>query len=185
MITERQITARHEAGHAVASIALGWSLRYATLRPKDGFAGTTWIVPPRKFSLIDDGAIALSGMVAESALMDNRRFLLSGALDDMRRARDTARRAIRLREHRGADIDASWSEWQVGARMWHQARDLMAEYREAVDYVAAELHRSRRAVSGRWIRDAVANASRCDEPPTPDEWWPPRYSRLKWLDAPR
>jgi hypothetical protein len=183
----REITARHEAGHAVLSVVLNWSVRYVTLRPRGDFAGTTWSRPPRPVNLLDAGAIALAGMAAESTLVDDRRFLINGALNDLRRARDLARRVVQLRERTGdpQGTDPDWSEWDLGARMWHRARDLVAEYREAIDWVAAKLYDSRRAVPGTWIRAAVADSPRSMEPPEPDEWWPPRYSRLRWVDAPR
>jgi hypothetical protein len=183
----REITARHEAGHAVTSIALGWSVRYVTLRPHGGFAGTTWSRPPRKVNLLDAGAVSLAGMAAEYSLVDDRRFVIEGALDDLRAARDAARRVIHLRKRTGDSqgTDPNWSEWDLGARMWHRARDLVAEYREAVDWVAEKLRGSQRAVPGAWIRAAVTDSPRNMEPPEPDEWWPPRYSRLRWVDAPR
>lgn len=185
MATLREITARHEAGHAVTSIALGYSIRYVTLQPQGGEAGATWTRSPRLLTMLDDGTIALAGIVAECALVNDRQFMINGALSDLRTARDAARRVVRLRElGEPQGVDASWSEWDLGARMWHRARDLVAQYRAAIDWVAEELCVSRRAVSGAWIRNVVTNSLRSDEPPEPDEWWPPRYSRLRWLDAP-
>jgi hypothetical protein len=183
----REIVARHEAGHAVASIVLGWSVRYVTLRPHGDAAGTTWSRPPRKVNLMNAGAIRLAGMAAESTLITDRQLMVNGARDDLRLTRNAARRIVHLREQTGdaQGVDASWSEWDLGARMWHRARDLVAEYREAIDWVASELRRSRRAVPGSWIHNAVANSPRSNEPPEPDEWWPPRYSRLRWVDAPK
>jgi ATP-dependent Zn protease len=187
MATLREITAQHEAGHAVTSIVLGWSIRYVTLRPHGGFAGVTWNRPPKKVDLLDLGAIELAGMAAECSLVDDRRFMVEGARSDLRSARDAARRVVYLTKLTGdpQGTCASWSEWDLGARMWHRARDLVAEYREAIDSVASKLHASQRAVSGSWIRDAVVNSPRCMEPPKPDEWWAPRYSRLRWVDAPK
>jgi len=178
----REFVARHEAGHAVTMIALGWSVRYVTLRPHGDAAGTTWGRPPRRYNLLDVGAVYLAGMAAESFLVDDRRFLVKGAQTDLRDARNMARRIIRLRERTGdpQGTDASWSEWDLGARMWHRARDLAMEYEASIDWVAAKLLSSRQAVSGSWIRDAIRCSPRRNEPPEPDEWWPPGYSRLVW-----
>lgn len=188
MSTMRENIAHHEAGHAVVSIALDWSIRYVTLRPQGGIlAGATWARPPRKVNLLDVGAVALAGMAAECLLVDDRRLVVSGARGDLRLARNAARQVVHLCRQTDAPqgVDATWSEWDLGARMWHRARDLVAEHQKGIERVAEELCCSRRAVPGAWIRDAVANSPRSAEPPEPDEWWPPRYSRLRWVDAPR
>ena len=179
----REITAVHEAGHAVVAIVLGWSVRYATMQPRSGDAGATvWGRPRRRCHLLDAGAIYLAGMAAEATWHDDRRYMVECARGDLRTARDTARRIVRMREQEGAlpGIDAGWSEWDLGARMWHRARDLVAEYREAIEWTGAELATASRAVAGSWIRNAIANSPRNDEPADADEWWAPRYSRLAW-----
>lgn len=186
--SEREMTARHEAGHAVLSIVLGWSVRYVTLRPRDDdAAGTTWSRPPRHCNLLDAGAIFLAGLAAESTVLDSqdRSIMIEGARSDLRDARDLSRHIVSLRERDGdlPGIDPDWSEWDLGAQMWYRACDLVARYGEAIDWVTGRLCASPRAVSGSWIRDAVANSSQCDEPPGPDEWWAPRHSRLKWRRA--
>lgn len=175
---EREVIAQHEAAHAVAAVVLGWSLRYVTLWPRGGFSGTTWATPPRHSDYrMDAGAIYLAGMVAEQHLVDDPRTLVAGSVDDLRETRNMARHLV---THPPERFDANWSEWDVGAQMWTRARDLVAEYRPAVDWVADQLRSSRRAVPGSFVRHAVAHSPRSDEPAEPDEWWVPNYSRLRW-----
>jgi len=178
----REFVAQHEAGHAVTMIVLGWSVRYVTLRPHGSDAGRTWGRPPRRHDLLEAGAVFLAGMAAESSLVDDRRFLIHGGRGDLQGARNVARRIVHLRELTGdlQGIDASWSEWDLGARMWHRARDLVTEHEASINWVAAKLLSSRQAVSGSWVRDAIRYSPRRDEPPEPDEWWLPNYSRLAW-----
>lgn len=178
----REITALHEAGHAVAGTVVGWSVRYATLRPHGGNAGATVWARSGRCHPLDAGAVCLAGMAAEATWHDSRRYMVEAARVDLRWARDTARHIVYVRERDGGwpGVDASWSEWDIGARMWHRARDLVAEYREAIDWTAAELCATSRAVPGSWVRDAVANSPRNEGPAEADDWWAPRYSRLAW-----
>lgn len=65
----REVTAFHEAGHAVAFLSRGHGFRYVTLRPRDRtYAGTVAVRGPRRIRSEDAVEIAFAGAWAETRL---------------------------------------------------------------------------------------------------------------------
>ncbi len=73
---ERERTAYHEAGHAVAYLVAGRTFRYVTIRPRSaGITGQVY-VRPRRIDSIQLAVIAHCGPIAEG------RFLLANTTED-------------------------------------------------------------------------------------------------------
>ena len=65
----REVTAFHEAGHAVAFLSRGHGFRYVTIRPRNrAYAGTVAINGPRRVRSEDAVEIAYAGAWAETRL---------------------------------------------------------------------------------------------------------------------
>lgn len=65
-IPERDLTAHHEAGHAVAYLRLGYTFRYITLSPRARGLHGRVAVNPRRIRPHDQAEIALAGPWAEA-----------------------------------------------------------------------------------------------------------------------
>ena len=66
---EREVTAFHEAGHAVAYIARGYGFRYVTIRPRGpAHLGMVTLWRPRRIRAADSVEIAYAGAWAETHL---------------------------------------------------------------------------------------------------------------------
>lgn len=133
-------TTYHEAGHAVAALALGRRVRSVTVVPDAGRLGAcTFAKMPRRFqpdaklgprtraSLEDHITVSLAGEVAEH--MYTGRHAWSGAADDMRQSLDRA-------SYIAADDRevAALLEW-----LRLRARNLLATNWSRVELVATEL----------------------------------------------
>lgn len=95
---EKELTAYHEAGHAIVGHVLPDSdpVHKVTIIPRGGTGGVTWFLPPedRKYTSIvefkDVLARALGGRVAEKVKYGSER-ITTGAGSDLRKATDIAR----------------------------------------------------------------------------------------------
>jgi cell division protease FtsH len=95
---EKELTAFHEAGHAIVGHVLPDSdpVHKVTIIPRGGTGGVTWFLPPedRKYTSIvefkDVLARALGGRVAEKVKYGSER-ITTGAGSDLRKATDIAR----------------------------------------------------------------------------------------------
>lgn len=177
------------------------SVRYVTLRPRSRAAAGHVLCgrrPPPTWR--HAGALTLAGMAAEQLVITDRPVVAHGGAHDLRDTRDMVRSVLALRDdpadtedisrHPGwarwraaaLGIDPTWSEADAAADMWRAAVDLVVERRAAIDRLAALLVRSTAAVTGKQVRAVFDRGERDHEPPAPHlaEWWPPRYSRLKW-----
>lgn len=113
---EREITAHHEAGHAVIARALDVYVACVTIIPFAGRSGSTWHKPPKR----PEGAIliAMAGPLAEARLTGT---LIYGGADEERIA-SAIRHLSGPREHYEA-----------------QASTLVAEHWREIEIVADEL----------------------------------------------
>jgi cell division protease FtsH len=98
---EKQITAYHEAGHAVVGHILPDSdvVHKVTIIPRGGTGGVTWFIPPEDKSyhsiveFKDVLARMLAGRVAEK-LVYGAEFVTTGAGNDLQKATELAREMI-------------------------------------------------------------------------------------------
>lgn len=153
---EDTLTAWHEAGHAVAYVVQGRSLRYVTLRPRRaGRAGFT-AVRPRPVELSTVAVIAHAGPLAQA------RHILDTTSDTDLRREDITAADIRLDAylHGGHDdlqlVAQARRAYGLPARqtdMWEGiAQDLLDRHWPQVAAVAAGLL-EHRTLTGRQIRD--------------------------------
>jgi hypothetical protein len=93
MITKRQLTAFHEAGHAVVTLRLGYKVETVTIKRDKGNLGSAAITKHGGLTS-DHIRIDLAGMIAESIIDPDTSFkdrCKQGGLTDWRRAREIAR----------------------------------------------------------------------------------------------
>ena len=107
---EKELTAFHEAGHALVGHVLPDSdpVHKVTIIPRGGTGGVTWFLPPedRKYTSIvefkDVLARALGGRVAEKVKYGSER-ITTGAGSDLRKATDIARDMV-IEQGMGKDL---------------------------------------------------------------------------------
>jgi hypothetical protein len=134
----REVTAFHEAAHAVFARALGMYVKHATIKPDHESSGHVlirWSQDHEKNLLVD-----MCGHIAQRIHNPNSSF---GAADDARHTRDRIK-AMGKSARR-------WSVYQAGARK------LVLAHWPAISAVAAELMRVE-TISGRRV-DALMIAS--------------------------
>ena len=201
MFTDRELTAVHEAGHAVAAAVLGVPIRYISLRPRnahaDGHMVGRWR-DERRRQWLPELVVAAAGMVAEDALKggEDRRSTVTAGADDLHELRGLARYTwCRAHDDDGYDhqldppIDPAWTVLDIVTHAWRQAHLLLAAHNEALWSVADELESTTRAMPGARVRHLVAQAEQDKSPLAADdvaaalaalEFWPARHSRLAW-----
>jgi hypothetical protein len=180
---DRIDTAVHEAGHAVTAILAGFSVRYATLHPRNrDYAGMVVLHDRRRWPRQESLAISCAGMIAQDVAGTDERRSITELSDqgDILAIREYARRW-----HASTDDGATVLD--LIARSWELAFDLVVENYGAVIAVAERLLTSRRAVTGTQIHTCMASAPtiRPDEVPTDArQFWVPDYSALRsWKPA--
>jgi hypothetical protein len=204
-VDEREATAWHEAGHAVAAAALGRPVRYVSLRPRDrdtaGHVMLRWS-DERNPLWLPDMIITAAGMVAEDWLRcgEDRWDTAAGGRDDLHELRGQARYTwYRAHPDDGHDyrldpaVDASWGVRDIAIHAWRQTHLLLVQHGDALREVAEELAASPRAMPGRRVRELVAQAGTTAEDDDFEQlranlalidFWPAEHSRLRW-DIPR
>jgi cell division protease FtsH len=138
---EKQMTAYHEAGHAVVGHVLPDSdpVHKVTIIPRGATGGVTWFLPPedKRFTSIiefkDVLARALGGRVAEKLIYGNDR-VTTGASGDLRLATDVARDMV-MEQGMGTKLRDQVFHEDSGAIMF----DRMAHDRPYSDETAKEI----------------------------------------------
>lgn len=201
---EREATAAHEAGHAVAAVVLGCPIRYVSLRPRDpdsaGHVMIRWR-DDRRPQWLPDLVVAAAGMVAEDAWRfgDDRHITVAGGRGDLRQMQRLARYAWH-RAHPDDEyeyeldppIDPAWTVRDIATHAWRQAHLLLLEHSDAMWTVAEELLDSARALPGARVRqlvgeDGIQHVTGLDDDPDQlraaiqqVDFWAADYSRLAW-----
>jgi hypothetical protein len=188
---ERQILAVHEAGHAVVMIRTGLSVRYATLAARDTGGAVVHGALPANLWWRNWLAISAAGAIAELAVNDNRDDIVDASREDLTELREDARRVWRLAQTRPrhpeiVDLPRGATVLAIAELGWAHAHDLVVAHFAEIQAVAAALLASRRALTGRRIReiaDAAAGPASPGLPSDAGEFWPTDHLRWKW--APR
>lgn len=154
-LSNDEITAYHEAGHAVAAMALDRPVHKVSIKPKDAFLGICefrkGVFRPKDDWLEREVLIALAGIAAEA-----RR---TGAYD-----RIGARRDLKVVHKLGLERVGERSLPRFEARMFAKAENLLADEGnwKAVELIAAELLKLTE-ISGRAARHLFEMGCREEE----------------------
>lgn len=208
MDIDREATAYHEAGHAVADAVAELRFRYVTLRPRNGDAGHVMQADcglPDRGQWLDVAAGSCAGIIAEDLYLSDhawmaelrprdelRRILtLDAGGHDLRYVRDVAGYAWVRHQHEpgwsATPIEPEHSIADLATAAWQRAVQLVLRHADAVAELARMLLGSRRAITWRQVREIVA-----DHEPHPDlpedqlqaeGLWHPWFldhSRLQW-----
>jgi hypothetical protein len=188
---ERELLALHEAGHAVVMIRTGVPVRYATLAARDTGGQVVHGALPANLWWRNGLALSAAGPIAEMAVNDDLGDIVDASREDLNDVREDARRVWKLaqaqpRHPEVVDVPRGATVLTIAELGWAHAHDLVVKHFAEIQAVAAALLASRRALTGRQIReiaDATTGAVRSGLPAGAGEFWPTQYLRWKW--APR
>ena len=188
---EREILAVHEAGHAVVMIRTGVSVRYATLAARDSGGQVIHGVLPASLWWRNGLALSAAGAIAERAVNDDLQDIVDASRNDLTCLREDARRVWQLAQTRPrhpeiVDLPRGATVLTIAELGWAHAYGLVVAHFAEIQAVAAALLTSRRALTGRRIREIADAARGPADSPLPagaGDFWPIDHLRWKW--APR
>jgi len=153
---ERELTAYHEAGHAVVGFLLPDSdpVHKVTVIPRGRTGGVTWFLPPedRSYKSIyefkDVMARAMGGRIAES-LIYGADAVTTGAGSDLKHVADIARAMVieegmskKLRNRVFPEVDSGW----LGGKKYDYSESTAREIDEEVESLTTEAAKRAEAV---------------------------------------
>jgi hypothetical protein len=172
---QREATAHHEAGHGVFHVLVGHRFRYITLRPRDknlaGHVVSDQLSDPRKWRA--EVAALFAGLIAEDLWWEHlgsvtdreprRRHLVQySASTDILNARDELRYVLGARRSEPTClpmVNPEWTVREMAISAWRHAVLEVASNADAVDWLAAMLMTSSRAVTWNQARTAVTGSN--------------------------
>lgn len=172
---QREAVAYHEAGHGVLHVLADQQFRYITLRPRDknlaGHVVCDQLSDPRKWRT--EVAALFAGLIAEDIWWgglgtvtdhDARRrdLVRHAASTDILLARDELRYVLESRRTEPTClpmVDPSWTVREMAIEAWRHAVLTVVANAAAVDWLAALLLTSSRAVTWNQARTVVAGSN--------------------------
>ncbi|MHB1641120.1 MAG: ATP-dependent metallopeptidase FtsH/Yme1/Tma family protein [Acidithiobacillus sp.] len=148
---ERRVTAYHEAGHAVARLALGGTVDKVSILPRGGALGVTISIPEdrnlhNRHQLEQELVVLCAGRAAEEIVIG---AVSNGAANDLQRASEMANMAVQRfgfgsggvyvpqSPRMAAQVESEASEWVNSA--YAQAKALLLSHMDQLNDLAERL----------------------------------------------